>query len=296
MTKTAVSNASGGGGEPATCCSTSSGRAGRSAATSTRTRRAPMICVADRRDRADGARRARRGDRRARGQQDAGAHLAECARVARGCAERAARRTIGFSTRFRGSRKPSRNADLLGMEPLSSPGRPIRSRSTCHASSARARRRSRPRASAESAADVFDGALRALHDGLGGAGVAAFVLEHGRLWSVGVRGYAMIPDGLPLDDGVIGRAVRTSTAQLVLDVTAGSGFRRGLARHGLRALGAARDADRRRRRAQHRDERAASGGQRWPRSPACSRRWPGRWTSCAARAPISRRSRDSSST
>ena len=74
-------------------------------------------------------------------------------------------------------------------------------------------------ASAESAVDVFDGALRALHDELGGPGVAAFVLEHGRLWSVGVRGYAMIPDGLPLDEGVIGRAVRTSTAQLVLDVT-----------------------------------------------------------------------------
>ena len=73
-------------------------------------------------------------------------------------------------------------------------------------------------ASAESAADVFDRALRALHDELGGPGVAAFVLEHGRLWSVGVRGYAMIPDGLPLDEGVIGRAVRTSTAQLVLDV------------------------------------------------------------------------------
>ena len=52
--------------------------------------------------------------------------------------------------------------------------------------------------------DAFDGALRALHDELGGPGVAAFVLEHGRLWSVGVRGYAMIPDGLSLDDGVIG--------------------------------------------------------------------------------------------
>ena len=49
--------------------------------------------------------------------------------------------------------------------------------------------------------------------------MAAFVLEHGRLWSVGVRGYAMIPDGLPLDEGVIGRAVRTSAAQLVLDVS-----------------------------------------------------------------------------
>ena len=74
-------------------------------------------------------------------------------------------------------------------------------------------------ASADSAADVFDRVLRALHDELGGPGVAAFVLEHGRLWSVGVRGYAMIPDGLPLDEGVIGRAVRTSAAQLVLDVS-----------------------------------------------------------------------------
>jgi len=74
-------------------------------------------------------------------------------------------------------------------------------------------------ASADGAADVFDRVLRALHDELGGPGVAAFVLEHGRLWSVGVRGYAMIPDGLPLDEGVIGRAVRTSAAQLVLDVS-----------------------------------------------------------------------------
>ena len=58
-----------------------------------------------------------------------------------------------------------------------------------------------------------------MYDGLGGVGVAAFVLEHGRLWSVGVRGYAMIPDGLPLDDGVIGRAVRTSQTQFCHDVS-----------------------------------------------------------------------------
>lgn len=66
---------------------------------------------------------------------------------------------------------------------------------------------------------AIEGALGALHDELGGAGVSAFVVEHGRLWSVGVRGYAMIPDGLPLDEGVIGRAVRTSEVQLVVDVT-----------------------------------------------------------------------------
>jgi len=79
-------------------------------------------------------------------------------------------------------------------------------------------------ASAGTAAEAFDAALGALHEGLGGAGVAAFVLEHGRLWSVGVRGYAMIPDGLPLDEGVIGRAVRTSEVQFARDVSLDSDF------------------------------------------------------------------------
>ena len=79
-------------------------------------------------------------------------------------------------------------------------------------------------AAAGSARSVIDSALRALHDELGGPGVAAFVLEHGRLWSVAVRGYAMIPDGLPLDEGVIGRAIRTSEPQLVLDVSTDPDF------------------------------------------------------------------------
>jgi diguanylate cyclase (GGDEF)-like protein len=77
---------------------------------------------------------------------------------------------------------------------------------------------------AESATAAIDGALDVLHDELGGAGIGAFVLEHGRLWSVGVRGYAMIPDGLPLDEGVIGRAVRTSAVQLVVDVATDPDF------------------------------------------------------------------------
>jgi diguanylate cyclase (GGDEF)-like protein len=79
-------------------------------------------------------------------------------------------------------------------------------------------------ASAASAAGAIDGALAEVHDGLGGAGVAAFVLEHGRLWPVGVRGYAMIPDGLPLDVGVVGRVVRTSETQLVVDVASDPDF------------------------------------------------------------------------
>ncbi len=78
--------------------------------------------------------------------------------------------------------------------------------------------------SAATAAAAIDGALSELHDGLGGAGVTAFVLEHGRLWPVGVRGYAMIPDGLPLDAGVVGRVVKTSETQLVIDVAADPDF------------------------------------------------------------------------
>ena len=79
-------------------------------------------------------------------------------------------------------------------------------------------------ASAASAAGAIEAALAALHDGLAGAGVAAFVIENGRLWPVGVRGYAMIPDGLPLDSGVVGRAVRTSEPQLVVDVRSDPDF------------------------------------------------------------------------
>jgi len=73
-------------------------------------------------------------------------------------------------------------------------------------------------AEATDALEAIDAALGALHDGIVGTGASAFVLEHGRLWSVGVRGYAMIPDGLSLDEGVIGRAVRTTEVQLVRDV------------------------------------------------------------------------------
>ncbi len=77
---------------------------------------------------------------------------------------------------------------------------------------------------APSAAAAIDGALSVLHDELGGAGVSVFVLEHGRLWPVGVRGYAMIPDGLPLDSGVVGRTVRTGEVQLVVDARADPDF------------------------------------------------------------------------
>ncbi|MCY7303630.1 MAG: diguanylate cyclase [Thermoleophilia bacterium] len=77
---------------------------------------------------------------------------------------------------------------------------------------------------ARSAAAAIDAALSVIHDELDGAGASAFVLEHGRLWPVGVRGYAMIPDGLPLDVGVVGRAVKTSDVQFVVDVQSDPDF------------------------------------------------------------------------
>jgi diguanylate cyclase (GGDEF)-like protein len=79
-------------------------------------------------------------------------------------------------------------------------------------------------AAATTSAHAIDAALGVLHDELDGAGVAAFVLEHGLLWLVGVRGHAMIADGLPLNEGVIGRAVRESAPQLAVDVTSDSDF------------------------------------------------------------------------
>jgi len=80
---------------------------------------------------------------------------------------------------------------------------------------------------ARSAADpalAIEAALGALHDRVDGALVVALMLEHGRLWLVGTRGYAMIPEGLAIGEGVVGRAVREGTPQLVMDVGADVDF------------------------------------------------------------------------
>jgi diguanylate cyclase (GGDEF)-like protein len=106
---------------------------------------------------------------------------------------------------------------LASQLPESGPIDLARLEQACEAAAAAAKQ-------ADTATAAIEGALDVLHDELGGAGIGAFVLEHGRLWSVGVRGYAMIPDGLPLDEGVIGRAVRTSAVQLVVDVATDADF------------------------------------------------------------------------
>jgi diguanylate cyclase (GGDEF)-like protein len=42
-----------------------------------------------------------------------------------------------------------------------------------------------------------------------------FVLEHARLWLVAQRGYAVVPDGIRVEQGIMGRAIRLSEPQLV---------------------------------------------------------------------------------
>ncbi len=79
-------------------------------------------------------------------------------------------------------------------------------------------------AGADDAATVIGRALDILHEGLGEAGASAFVLEHGRLWSVGVRGYSAPPFGLTLDEGIVGRAARTCSVQMIVDVKSDPDF------------------------------------------------------------------------
>ena len=68
------------------------------------------------------------------------------------------------------------------------------------------------------------GTIDAILDRLDAAGDGAlwsvFLLDHGRLWAIAQRGYTMLPDGLPLDRGVMARALRDGRTQLVADVTA----------------------------------------------------------------------------
>jgi diguanylate cyclase (GGDEF)-like protein len=70
----------------------------------------------------------------------------------------------------------------------------------------------------------IDAALEAFYEAVAGVMPSVFVLEHGRLWLVAQRGYAVVPDGLTVDSGIIGRAARQGRAQLVPDVHADSAY------------------------------------------------------------------------
>ncbi len=75
-------------------------------------------------------------------------------------------------------------------------------------------------AAAGTPAAALDAAIAALEERLQPCFVAALVCEHDRLWLVGSHGYAAIPDGLRLDTGVVGRAVRSRRTQYVPDLAA----------------------------------------------------------------------------
>ena len=114
--------------------------------------------------------------------------------------------------------------------------RPARGKATAPSSSTWSERappaadRARPRLLADAAAEAASRAAAeeapaGARRGRRGTARAApgllpsvFVLEHGRLWLVAQRGYAVVPDGIRVDSGVTGRVVRLGRAQLVRDV------------------------------------------------------------------------------
>ena len=64
---------------------------------------------------------------------------------------------------------------------------------------------------------------------------SVFVLEHGRLWLVAQRGYAVVPDGITVESGITGRAVRLGTGTARRRRHGRSRLRRGAAGRRLRA-------------------------------------------------------------
>ena len=65
---------------------------------------------------------------------------------------------------------------------------------------------------------AIDAAVASLHESIDGLFPSVFVLEHGHLWLVAQRGYAVVPDGIGVEQGVLGRAVRHGRGQFVIDV------------------------------------------------------------------------------
>ncbi|HEU0247023.1 MAG TPA: diguanylate cyclase [Gaiellaceae bacterium] len=66
----------------------------------------------------------------------------------------------------------------------------------------------------------IDSAMEVLHAEIAGLMPSVFVLDHGRFWLVAQRGHSVVPDGVRVVSGIMGRAVRLARPQLVPDVTA----------------------------------------------------------------------------
>ena len=68
-------------------------------------------------------------------------------------------------------------------------------------------------------ARAIEAAVDSFYDAVAGAMASVFVLEHGRLWLVAQRGYAVVPDGITVESGITGRAIRLGHPQLAPDVS-----------------------------------------------------------------------------
>ena len=79
-------------------------------------------------------------------------------------------------------------------------------------------------AEASEPASAIAAAVEALHAAVAGLLPSVFVFEHGRLWLVAQRGHAVLPDGLSVERGVMGRAVRLGRPQLAADVRSDPDF------------------------------------------------------------------------
>ena len=78
--------------------------------------------------------------------------------------------------------------------------------------------RTRGSAGEQEPVTAIDAAVASLHESIDGLFPSVFVLEHGHLWLVAQRGYAVVPDGIGIEQGVLGRAARHGRGQLVIDV------------------------------------------------------------------------------
>ena len=73
-------------------------------------------------------------------------------------------------------------------------------------------------ANAGQPAEAISAAVDALGQALPGVHVGCFVIEHDRLWILASHGYTLVPEGIPVSTGIIGRGARSGHFQLVHDV------------------------------------------------------------------------------
>src|SRR4026209_2632480 len=69
-----------------------------------------------------------------------------------------------------------------------------------------------------------EAAVECFYDAVAGVMPSVFVLEHGRLWLVAQRGYAVVPDGITVETGITGRAIQLGRPQLVPDVASDADY------------------------------------------------------------------------